>query len=314
MILSFVSWDNSSSNNNNNSNKMKNLVVPQLLFLFLSSASSSSSPWIWTCDPLEKRCSRVRVSEATQPLDLMECKMTCSDQGLVWPLPTGPMVLSKQLVAFPDENGIALRNFATTANVEFLAKKFFTDVFVDYLIVMRDNRAKKGKDNKDLDLVTVSVEVQVQEDFSYLTLETDETYSLTASMTTANAIEVVIVAKTYQGMRHGLETLSQLISWNERLGVFQMHSSVEITDGPAYAYRGVSVDTSRNFMPVSVLKRMIDGFSYSKLNVFHWHLSDSQSFPLCLPSLPQLCEYGSYSEKMRLAFALFITYVHSIEF
>lgn len=35
----------------------------------------------------------------------------------------------------------------------------------------------------------------------------------------------------------------------------------------------------------------------TKLNVFHWHLSDSQSFPMVLPSVPQLAQTGSYSSE-----------------
>ena len=34
--------------------------------------------------------------------------------------------------------------------------------------------------------------------------------------------------------------------------------------------------------------------SYSKQNVFHWHLTDSQSFPLLMPSLPDFVRYGAY--------------------
>ena len=32
--------------------------------------------------------------------------------------------------------------------------------------------------------------------------------------------------------------------------------------------------------------------------MFHWHLSDSQSFPLQLPNLPGFSQYGAYSEEM----------------
>lgn len=32
-----------------------------------------------------------------------------------------------------------------------------------------------------------------------------------------------------------------------------------------------------------------------KLNVFHWHMTDSQSFPLVLKSHPDLSEIGAYS-------------------
>lgn len=36
--------------------------------------------------------------------------------------------------------------------------------------------------------------------------------------------------------------------------------------------------------------------SYSKLNVFHWHVTDSQSYPLELPNLPGFSQYGAYGE------------------
>lgn len=32
-----------------------------------------------------------------------------------------------------------------------------------------------------------------------------------------------------------------------------------------------------------------------KLNVFHWHMTDSQSFPLVLKSHPDLSKFGAYS-------------------
>ena len=35
--------------------------------------------------------------------------------------------------------------------------------------------------------------------------------------------------------------------------------------------------------------------SYNKLNVFHWHITDTHSFPLHLKSVPELARYGAYS-------------------
>lgn len=32
-----------------------------------------------------------------------------------------------------------------------------------------------------------------------------------------------------------------------------------------------------------------------KMNVFHWHMTDSQSFPLILKSHPDLASIGAYS-------------------
>jgi len=59
--------------------------------------------------------------------------------------------------------------------------------------------------------------------------------------------QVQIKAKTYFGSRHGLETLSQLISYDEIRQKLQMHKSASITDKPAYVHRGLLIDTSRNF-------------------------------------------------------------------
>lgn len=58
------------------------------------------------------------------------------------------------------------------------------------------------------------------------------------------------------------------------------------------------LDTSRNYYTVSDLLRLIKAMSMNKLNVFHWHITDSHSFPLVLPSEPALAEKGAYGEKM----------------
>ena len=41
--------------------------------------------------------------------------------------------------------------------------------------------------------------------------------------------------------------------------------------------------------------KVVDSLSFSKMNVFHWHITDTQSFPLYLPSLPEFSRYGAYS-------------------
>ena len=32
------------------------------------------------------------------------------------------------------------------------------------------------------------------------------------------------------------------------------------------------------------------------MNVFHWHITDSQSFPIKLKNSPELADYGAYQE------------------
>lgn len=92
-----------------------------------------------------------------------------------------------------------------------------------------------------------------------------------------------------------MESLSQLIVHdNIQSGLFIV-TSVEFEDKPQFRHRGISLDTSRNFIPVDVLKRQINGMAMVKLNTFHWHISDSQSFPLLLHSHPELAEWSAYS-------------------
>ncbi|CAL5982057.1 Beta-N-acetylhexosaminidase [Hexamita inflata] len=45
-----------------------------------------------------------------------------------------------------------------------------------------------------------------------------------------------------------------------------------------FTHRGFMLDTSRKFFPVSTILTLLDMMAANKLNVFHWHFSDAQSF------------------------------------
>ncbi|KAK4410991.1 Beta-hexosaminidase 2 [Sesamum angolense] len=59
------------------------------------------------------------------------------------------------------------------------------------------------------------------------------------------------------------------------------------------------LDTSRNYYGVEDLLRLIRTISMNKLNVFHWHITDSHSFPLVVPSEPEMAAKGAYGEDMK---------------
>lgn len=104
-----------------------------------------------------------------------------------------------------------------------------------------------------------------------------------------NKILVKIVSETIYGVRHGLETLSQLMV-NNKLEPNQQNkdimlvtsANVTIIDIPVYLHRGLLIDTARNYLPIKTIKRQLDAMAHSKMNVLHWHATDSQSFPLQL--------------------------------
>ncbi|KAI9201796.1 glycoside hydrolase superfamily [Polychytrium aggregatum] len=127
---------------------------------------------------------------------------------------------------------------------------------------------------------TVPVKVAIQKKVQAVPAELpgiDESYTLAVTPK-----KVTITAATQAGAVYALQTLSQLITKDGKL------RTGTITDAPRFSYRGLMLDTARNFFPVEDIKRIIDGLAYSKLNVLHWHIYDSQSFPIKWDKYPQL--------------------------
>ncbi|ORY00077.1 hypothetical protein K493DRAFT_406015 [Basidiobolus meristosporus CBS 931.73] len=136
--------------------------------------------------------------------------------------------------------------------------------------------------------------IQVSGGNTKLNLDTDESYTLNVP---AKGGQATITAKSVYGALRGLESFSQLVSWTEETDQFRIPlAPVSITDKPVFPHRGVMIDTSRNFLKVADIKRTLDGMSYNKLNVLHWHIIDQHSFPLKTKTYPQLAEKGAYSK------------------
>jgi hexosaminidase len=108
-------------------------------------------------------------------------------------------------------------------------------------------------------------------------------------------INIKIISDTFFGFRHSLETLSQLIVYDNIENNYKILSSCTIQDNAQFKHRGLTLDTSRNFFSVESIKRTIDAMAMVKLNVFHWHITDSQSFPIEIKSQPDLSRNGAYS-------------------
>jgi len=116
-------------------------------------------------------------------------------------------------------------------------------------------------------------------------LEEDESYTLDVTGSAAK-----LTAPATLGILHGLQTFLQLVEITPD-GFYA--PAVHIEDSARFPWRGLSIDVSRHFIPIEVLKRNIDGMAYVKLNVFHWHLSDDQGFRVESKAYPKLHELGS---------------------
>lgn len=146
----------------------------------------------------------------------------------------------------------------------------------------------------DAPFVNAFVQVVVDDPEERLTLETSEGYRIDIE-TQGNVVTAEVRGDTFFGARHGLETLSQLIAYDEQRDTVQIVSAGAVIDRPLFAYRGVMLDTSRNFVSLKAMKKLIDGMSYNKLNTLHWHITDSHSFPFYSQRVPQLTLYGAYT-------------------
>lgn len=58
------------------------------------------------------------------------------------------------------------------------------------------------------------------------------------------------------------------------------------------------IDSARHYLPIPVIKRIIDSMAWIKLNVLHWHLVDDESFPIQVPSMPEMWK-GAFSSQER---------------
>ncbi|RVX69873.1 hypothetical protein B0A52_05707 [Exophiala mesophila] len=125
-----------------------------------------------------------------------------------------------------------------------------------------------------------------------LELGVDESYTLDI---TSSSTSVNITAATVWGALHAFTTLQQLIISDGHGGLL-IEQPVSIADHPNYSHRGILIDTGRNFISLNKIQEQIDGLALSKLNVLHWHLVDSQSWPVQIDAYPEMVK-GAYSTK-----------------
>jgi hexosaminidase len=123
------------------------------------------------------------------------------------------------------------------------------------------------------------------------TIREDESYSLNISADLA-----VLQAHTEVGVIRGLETLIQLVD-TDSAGFFL--PAVNVEDRPRFLWRGLLIDPARHWLPVDVVKRLLDGMAAVKLNVLHWHLSDDQGFRVESRVFPRLHQMGSTGQYYR---------------
>lgn len=137
------------------------------------------------------------------------------------------------------------------------------------------------------------IEISVNDCLADLQQGVDESFTLQIP-STQDPNKIAINSQTVWGTLHALTTLEQLTLAKDDC-IFIEHP-VSINDKPKYSYRGLMIDTSRNFYSIEDLQRQIDALHLAKMNVFHWHITDSQAWPIEISSYPQMTQ-DAYSQQ-----------------
>ncbi|EJC97794.1 beta-hexosaminidase [Fomitiporia mediterranea MF3/22] len=222
------------------------------------------------------------------------------DVHAIWPRPRS--VTSGTQALRLSTNFSIVPNFQTTADIDSAISRTQSLIQNDKLgrlVVGRGSSdASAVQSAQDLRSLELSLTNNSTGPVSNITTEAqkplserDESYTL---IIPSDGTTASLSANSSLGLLRGLTTFSQI--WYDLNGeAYTLNTPISIEDSPAFPYRGFMLDTARNFFPTSAIKRTLDAMSWVKINTFHWHITDSQSFPLQVPGFMELSAAGAYS-------------------
>lgn len=111
---------------------------------------------------------------------------------------------------------------------------------------------------------------------------------------------VNIQAADPAGAFWAVQTLRQLMPAGMENGSYTGTLSipyVDISDAPAFPYRGMHLDVGRHFFDKEFIKEYIDALSMLKMNYFHWHLTEDQGWRIEIKKYPKLTTHAAYREE-----------------
>ena len=206
--------------------------------------------------------------------------VSCTDMPYIWPLPKDYSYGEKTVTVDAQHF-----RFITSKQSNELIEAFHR--YMDVIFYKKSALVEEG---------VRSARIEVEEGKVELQLDTDESYTLVIP---DDGSEITIKANNPFGAMHGIETLSQLIVFDPVSMTYVIKNAPwKIDDAPRFKHRGILMDTSRHFESLPSIKKLIDSMTYAKLNVLHWHITDSQSNPAQSLAFPKWWE-GSYTPMER---------------
>ena len=138
----------------------------------------------------------------------------------------------------------------------------------------------------------------VDHDAISLSLQPSDTLGPEGYKLTVTRGNIGIEAAGAAGLFYGVQTLRQLMPPETESRAAGKKAidipGLEIQDQPRYSWRGLMLDCSRTFLPISYLRSTIDRMALYKLNVLHLHLTDDQGWRLEIKKYPELTTVGAH--------------------
>lgn len=209
------------------------------------------------------------------------------------PIQTNQPTYGNQTGSESQSTSIPSSKLVIDAAIARARHRLFNDKFIPWKFHPRNSNFEPSSNALKLYISEIALVQNVSDPanvFKALDGELDESYNLAIT----EGGQVTITSITSIGILHALETLTQLSYQSSTGGVYIPSAPVYITDAPKFPHRGLNLDVSRAYYAPSDIMRTIDALAWNKFNRLHLHASDSQSWPLEIPALPELAKDGAY--------------------
>uniref|UniRef100_A0A915IL08 Beta-hexosaminidase n=1 Tax=Romanomermis culicivorax TaxID=13658 RepID=A0A915IL08_ROMCU len=240
--------------------------------------------------------SRIKAQQRAMPGDL---KTTVPSEGMPWPKPQ-KMILNQHETLILTKSNF---DFSTVYECDIVEKALIRYKELLFRGVVEQDSASNDKNQIFFARLFVHVKEPCEK---YPHENMDESYKLSVFKNGTGFLE----ARSVWGALRGLETFSQLTFSPDSKRT--MIKTVEIEDFPRFAHRGILIDTARHYVKMPILLENLDIMSQNKMNVFHWHIVDDQSFPYESKVFPLLSRRGEIFECPRNDLCLLDYYIYML--
>lgn len=226
---------------------------------------------MWHYECRSSQCVKQLITDdTTEPMGLLHCRTTCNHTESVdlWPIPTGTIETNSAVrLSQINSNSLQFRAVNVNSGNDFWIEN--EQRFLKQILAKLPNDAML-LDNSEAH--SVYIDIQVESSDIKLYIQVDETYTLSVNLISGDIV-ARIESNTIFGARHAIESLAQLIIYDDLTDRLLIRHEVRFNDGPVYYHRGVSLDTNRNYFSVENIKRLIGEFVYFRckhLNIFYF--------------------------------------------